>query len=119
MRLHEFLSVMKEFNFKRVTTDEFNEQVIQRGINAVLKITTYWSGASHIVAPIIEELAEQFKGKIEFFVLDYDREKNISGHFQVSTLPTILFFRQGKLVDQLSGIFPKNILHEKLQSILQ
>jgi thioredoxin 1 len=110
---------MKEFNFKSVTSEEFNEKVVQGGISAVLKITTHWSGASHIVAPLIEELAEHFKGKIEFFVLDYDREKNISDHFQVSTLPTILFFRQGKLVDQLSGVFPKNILHSKLQSILQ
>jgi thioredoxin 1 len=110
---------MKEVNFKTITSGEFDEKVVQGGINAVVKVTTYWSGASHIVAPLIDEIAEQFKGRIEFFVLDYDREKNISGHFQVSTLPTILFFRRGKLVDQLTGIFPKNILHEKLQSILQ
>ena len=110
---------MKEFNFKAVTAEEFYQRVVLGQVNAVLKITTNWSGASHIVAPLIEEVAEQFKEEIEFFVVDYDRDKNIISHFQVSIFPTILFFRQGKLVDQLSGIFPKKVLHEKLQSILQ
>ena len=110
---------MSEFNFKSVTSDEFCNKVVQQKINAVLKITTQWSGASHIVAPLVDELAQQFAGKIEFYVVDYDRDADIRKHYEVTTFPTLLFFRQGKLVNQISGVFHKNVLHERLQSIIQ
>lgn len=110
---------MSSLIFKTVTAEEFNSSILTGGINAVLKITTNWSGASHIVNPFIDDLAEQFSRKIEFFAVDYDRDISVRKYYLVTTFPTLLFFRQGTLVDQLSGIFHRNILHSKLQSIIE
>ncbi|HEX5170143.1 MAG TPA: thioredoxin family protein [Cyclobacteriaceae bacterium] len=110
---------MSNFTFTPIASEEFNDKVIRRNINAVLKITTNWSGASHIVSPLIDELAQQFAGKIEFYVVDFDNDPNVRRYYEVNIFPTLLFFRQGVLVDQLSGVFHKSILNERLQSIIR
>jgi len=108
---------MSTLPFKTITAEEFCSR-INNHVNAVLKITTSWSGASLIVSPIIDEMAEHFGSKIEFFEMDYERDEHIRKYYEVTTFPTLLFFKHGVLVDQLTGVFHKNVLYQRLQSII-
>ena len=79
---------------------------------------TDWSGACHIIAPVYEELSKSYKGMADFFSIDVEQETGIGTELGVREIPTILFFRDGKVVDHVVGLIPKNILITKIEHAL-
>ena len=75
-----------------------------------------WCGPCKMLTPIIEELANEYEGKAVIGKVDVDNNQMIATKFGIRGIPTILIFKGGKVVDQIVGAVPKNMIVEKLES---
>ena len=77
-----------------------------------------WCGPCRMVAPIIEELAKEYEGKLVVGKCDVEENEDLAAEFGIRNIPTILFFKNGQVVDKLVGAQPKAKIEEKFQSLL-
>jgi thioredoxin 1 len=81
---------------------------------AMVDFWAAWCGPCRMIAPIVEELAGQYEGKVTVAKLDVDANPKSAARFGVRSIPTILFFKGGKVVDQVIGAVPKTALEQKI-----
>jgi len=89
-----------------VNSKTFNE-VLAKNKNVVVDFYADWCMPCKMVAPVIEELAKEYAGKVVFAKLNTDENIDIAQRFGISSIPTIIFFKDGKPVDQIIGALPK------------
>ena len=77
-----------------------------------------WCGPCRMVGPVISELAEQYDGKINVGKCDVEENEDLAVEFGIRNIPTILFFKNGQVVDKLVGAQPKAKIEEKFQTLL-
>ena len=77
-----------------------------------------WCGPCRMVAPIIEELAKEYEGKLVVGKCDVEENEDLAAEFGIRNIPTILFFKNGEVVDKLVGAQPKAKLDEKFKALL-
>jgi thioredoxin 1 len=77
-----------------------------------------WCGPCRMIAPVVEELAEDFEGKATIAKVNTDEEQEIAVKFGIRSIPTILFFKDGQVVDQMVGAAGKDVFAEKLNALL-
>ncbi len=77
-----------------------------------------WCGPCRMIAPVIDELAEEFEGKAKICKVNTDEQPAIAAEYGIRSIPTILFFKNGELVDQMVGAASKGVFEEKLNSLL-
>jgi thioredoxin 1 len=98
-----------------VTDDTFaNEIEAHQGL-AVVDFWATWCGPCRMIAPILDQLSEEFAGRVKVTKLDVDANQKTAMRFQVRSIPTLLFFKDGKLVDQVIGAVPKPALAAKFE----
>jgi thioredoxin 1 len=100
---------------KMVTDDDFASAVEQQQGLTVVDFWATWCGPCRMIAPILEQLANEYEGKLTVAKLDVDANPRSAARFGVRSIPTLLFFKDGKLVDQVIGAVPKAALEAKLQ----
>ncbi len=93
------------------------ESTISEGVTLV-DFWAPWCGPCRMIAPIIEELAEDFDGKATIAKVNTDEEQDIAIKFGIRSIPTILFFKDGKVVDQMIGAAGKNVIADKIDALL-
>ncbi len=98
-------------------TDQNFAEVTGAGLSMV-DFWAVWCGPCRIVAPSVEQLAEQYQGQVTVGKLDVDANQRTATQFNVRSIPTILFFKDGKMVDQVVGAVPKAVLENKLKQHL-
>ena len=105
---------------KTILTDaNFQTKILESERSILVVLYADWSGSCHIMAPIIEELMKTHQEKIQLGMLDVDSNPLVAKKYGFSALPILLFFRKGKLFDQIAGAIPKKILVEKLNALLR
>lgn len=100
-----------------VTDNNFNE-VINSDKPVLVDFWAEWCGPCQMLAPIVEELAGDFEGKAIVAKLDVDSNPNITGQFGIRSIPTLLIFKNGELIDKQVGVVPKHALAQKLNANL-
>lgn len=95
--------------------EENFDEVIRRNPLVVVDFWASWCGPCRIVAPIVEELAKEYNGRILFGKLNVDDNKLISLRYNIMSIPTFLVFKNGKLVDRIVGALPKNMLEREIK----
>ncbi len=104
---------------KPIKVDNSNfEEVINSNENVVVDFWAEWCGPCKILAPIIDELAKEYTGKVVFAKLNVDEAQNIAIDYGISAIPTLIFFKNGKPVDALIGVFPKVEIKKWIDRIL-
>ena len=98
-----------------VTDSDFEQQVEQHDGVAVVDFWATWCGPCRMIAPVLEQLATEYEGKVKVAKLDVDSNIRTATRFNVRSIPTILFFKDGKLVDQVVGAVPKAQLDAKFR----
>jgi thioredoxin 1 len=73
-----------------------------------------WCGPCHMVSPIIEEMARDYMGRILFGKLNVDENRNVAMQYRIMSIPTLLVFKKGQLVDQIIGAMPRHMLEPKI-----
>jgi len=97
---------------------QFKKEVMESTHLSLVQFKTEWSGACQIIAPVYEELSKCYSGIADFFSIDVEQEAGMEKEFGVQELPTILFFKNGELVDHVIGLTPKNALITKIENAL-
>ncbi|MDD5405503.1 MAG: thioredoxin [Sulfurovaceae bacterium] len=93
------------------------ESTIKEGVSLV-DFWAPWCGPCRMIAPVIEELANDFEGKANICKVNTDDEQDIAIKFGIRSIPTILFFKNGELVDQMIGAASKDAFTQKLNALL-
>ena len=101
-----------------LTDTNFRQEVLESAQPVFVEFFAKWCGACHINAPIIHEMALEFQDKIKFCRIDRDTYKDIADVYSVQKIPTMLFFKDGHVVDYIVGITPRIVLTQKLKKLL-
>lgn len=101
-----------------VTDQGFEETVIKSTLPALVDLWAPWCGPCRMVAPIIDKLAEKYQGKFNFYRLNVDENSQTASKYGVMSIPTLIFFKDGKAVDTVIGAVAERVLQEKIDEIL-
>jgi len=105
-------------NTVTVTDDNFQTEIAGANGLAVVDFWAAWCGPCRMVGPIVEQLAQEYQGKVTVGKLDVDANQRTAAQFNVRSIPTILFFKDGQLVDTVVGAVPRQALEQKIQQHL-
>ncbi len=94
-------------NVLAVTDGDFQNEVMDHKGLAVVDFWAVWCGPCRMVAPILDQLATEYDGKVKITKLDVDANQKTAASFNVRSIPTLLFVKDGKVVDQVVGALPK------------
>lgn len=106
---------MKPITF---TDDNFEQEVIKSDKPVVIDFWAEWCGPCKMIAPIIEELSDEFDGKVKIGKLDVDENQQTSIKYGVRSIPTVLFIKNGEVKDTIIGAMPKSAFVEKINGLL-
>jgi thioredoxin 1 len=101
-----------------VTDDNFATEIEGADGLALVDFWAAWCGPCRMVAPIVEQLADEYDGKLKVGKLDVDLNTRVASRFNIRSIPSILFFKDGKVVDTIVGAVPKPVLERKIQEHL-
>lgn len=104
-------------NLYHVTDGDFDQQILESEIPALVDFWANWCGPCKTVGPIVEELADEYKGKVKVAKLDVDNNKQIASKYGVRGIPTLMLFKGGQVVDQIVGAVPKSRIKELLDKV--
>lgn len=99
-------------------TDENIKGIIAGGKPVVIDFWAEWCGPCRMVGPSIEELSKEYEGRVEIGKLNVDDNVETPGEYGIRNIPTILFIKDGVVVDKQIGAAPKSVLEAKVQSLL-
>ncbi len=85
---------------------------------AVIDIWAPWCGPCRMVSPIVDRLSEKYKGKVSFGKMNSDDNGDKAGALGIMSIPTLLFYKQGKLVDRMVGAYPEEVIDEHIRRLL-
>ena len=99
-------------------TDANFEELVNAGKPMVLDFWAEWCGPCRMVSPIIDELATEYEGKVTIGKMDVDNNNDVVAQFGIRNIPTVLFFKDGKLVDKQVGAAQKSAFVSKIEALL-
>lgn len=101
-----------------VTDDSFEAEVKNSDIPVLVDFWAPWCGPCKMIAPILDEIAGEYDGKVKIAKVDVDSNPKTPASFSIMSIPALLFFKNGEIVDQVIGAVPKAQLMSKIDSIL-
>ena len=103
---------------KAIGKKEFKSHVVESITLSLVQFKTEWNGACQIVSMIYDDLANAYRGAANFFTVDVEEEVHLGKEYGIIEIPTILFFKSGKVIDYATGLTPKNVLISKIENAL-
>jgi thioredoxin 1 len=100
------------------TDTSFKSEVLESKVPVLVDFWAEWCGPCRMVAPVLDELAKEYDGKIKVAKVNVDENQQVSSDFHIRSIPTLLFFKNGNMVKQLVGAHPKNRLDSEIKEVL-
>ena len=101
-----------------VTDDSFASEVLNSELPVLVDFWAEWCGPCKMVSPIVEELSNEYNGKVKVAKLDVDSNPQTATNYGIRGIPTLLMFKDGSAVDQIVGAVPKTHIAERLDKII-
>jgi len=100
------------------TDDNFKKEVLESSLPVLVDFWATWCGPCKVIAPIVEELAKEYEGKIKIGKLNVDENSRSATSYGIMSIPTLIFFKSGKIMDQVTGALSKQDLKRKIEESL-
>lgn len=101
-----------------ITDDNFEAEVLKAQGPVLVDFWATWCGPCKMLGPVVEEIAKEYEGKVKVCKLNVDEGMNASTKYRISTVPTLIFFKNGEVVAQTVGLQSKAAIEEKLNALL-
>jgi len=102
-------------NVRAITDGEFQSEVVESELPVVVDFWAPWCGPCRMVAPVLDALSKEFATQVRFVKVNVDEDPQHAAHFGVQGIPTLLFFKDGEMVNRQVGVLPEDALRAKLQ----
>jgi thioredoxin 1 len=102
-----------------VTEATFEGEVLKSEVPVLVDFWAEWCGPCRMVAPIVEELAGEYAGRLKVTKVDVDDNQNLAMRYQIMSIPTLGVFRKGEMIERIVGFMPKTELKRRLDGALQ
>lgn len=103
---------------KMITQKNFEEEVLGSMVLSLVQFKTEWSGSSQILSMIYDDVAKSYDGMANFYTVDFESETALVSEYGIRESPTILFYKNGELVDHAIGLISKSVLISKIENAL-
>ncbi len=103
----------------KVTALSWDEEVLKAKGLILVDFWAPWCGPCQMVAPIVEDMAKEYKSSLKVCKLNTDENPEIAGRYQIMGIPTLVFFRDGQALDKIVGFAPKNQFKTKIDALLK
>ncbi|TDA33094.1 MAG: thioredoxin [Hadesarchaea archaeon] len=100
-----------------VTEENFDE-FIRANPRVVVDFWAAWCPPCRLLSPVVEELAKKYAGRVVFGKLNVDENPSVAQRFGIMSIPTLLYFKEGKLVDETVGALPASVIEERIKRLL-
>lgn len=101
-----------------VTDQDFEEEVIKSSLPAMVDLWAPWCRPCLMVAPVVDKLAESYNGRFKFCRLNVDQNPQTAAKYRIMSIPTLLFFKDGKVADTVIGAVAEQVLQSKIEELL-
>lgn len=101
--------------YVEVTDANFETEVLQSDIPVLVDYWAVWCAPCRMIAPIVEEIAEEKEGIVKVGKMDVDNNPGVATKYGIRSIPTLMIFKNGQVVDQIIGAVPKSMIEDKLQ----
>lgn len=102
-----------------LTLGTYKKEVTESKTLVIIDFYADWCGPCKLMAPVFEELSEEYKSKLKFMKLDTEAEMTLASQFGVRSIPTLVIMNKGKEVDRLVGFMPKEMLKKQIDAVLK
>ena len=106
-------------NVTQITEAQFAAEVEKATLPVVVDFYATWCGPCKMLSPMLEKLAKDYSGKIKVVKVNVDEAQSLAGRFEVQGIPTLIFFKGGKMVDRTTGLLPEEALKSRLTALAQ
>lgn len=107
----------KEIDSVVITDKNFDELVTRSELPVFLDFWAPWCGPCQVLGPIVDEIATEFKGRVVVGKINVDQNPGLGQHFKVKSIPTMMFVKNGQLIERMAGMVPKPNLQEMLTDL--
>jgi thioredoxin 1 len=101
-----------------VSDQNFENEVIKSTMPVLVDLWAPWCGPCRMVEPVVDKLAEKYDGKFKFCRLNVDENPQTAAKYRIMSIPTLMFFKDGKAVDTVIGAVPERVLQPKIDALL-
>ena len=101
-----------------INDENFESEILQSPMHAMVDFGAVWCPPCRSLEPIIKELVDDYKDKVKIGAVNVDNSRDTAGKYGIMSVPTMIFFKEGKEVDRITGLSPKDVIKTKLDMLL-
>ena len=103
---------------KIINAINFEQEVLKSDMPVLVDFFATWCGPCKMIAPAIDQISDELEGQAKVFKIDVDQAKELSAQYNIRSVPTLLYFKSGEIVDKVNSVIPKLDIKAKLEAIL-